>query len=179
MEPPAAAAAAIRGVGGEVAAVAGAAVLALALALAWLSTHVADSSSQLLGAVAAAGDAAVTRLGRAERHAGAAGAAEALEPPRAPENPEEKAEGEGGAAAQQGAAGSPPDPGLERPLGARSLPSRTSAAEPSAPGGRGAPPAPRGSDPSSGLIKIRLKFLNDTEEVAVVRPEDTVGGLKR
>ncbi|NXS50483.1 TMUB2 protein, partial [Balaeniceps rex] len=30
----------------------------------------------------------------------------------------------------------------------------------------------------SGLIKIRLKFLNDTEEVAVVRPEDTVGDLK-
>ncbi|NXT58496.1 TMUB2 protein, partial [Pluvianellus socialis] len=30
----------------------------------------------------------------------------------------------------------------------------------------------------SGLIKIRLKFLNETEEVAVVRPEDTVGGLK-
>ncbi|NXP07259.1 TMUB2 protein, partial [Thinocorus orbignyianus] len=25
---------------------------------------------------------------------------------------------------------------------------------------------------------IRLKFLNDTEEVAVARPEDTVGGLK-
>ncbi|NWU73579.1 TMUB2 protein, partial [Pterocles burchelli] len=31
----------------------------------------------------------------------------------------------------------------------------------------------------SGLITIRLKFLNDTEEVALVRPEDTVGGLKR
>ncbi|NXL40542.1 TMUB2 protein, partial [Glaucidium brasilianum] len=30
----------------------------------------------------------------------------------------------------------------------------------------------------SGFIKIRLKFLNDTEEVAVVRPEDTVGVLK-
>ncbi|NXV82395.1 TMUB2 protein, partial [Atlantisia rogersi] len=30
----------------------------------------------------------------------------------------------------------------------------------------------------SGLIKIRLKFLNDTEQVALVRPEDTVGGLK-
>ncbi|NWW20005.1 TMUB2 protein, partial [Falcunculus frontatus] len=29
-----------------------------------------------------------------------------------------------------------------------------------------------------GLIKIRLKFLNDTEEVAVARPEDTVGILK-
>ncbi|NXY82489.1 TMUB2 protein, partial [Alcedo cyanopectus] len=31
----------------------------------------------------------------------------------------------------------------------------------------------------SGLIKIRLKFLNDTEKVAEVRPEDTVGILKR
>ncbi|NXD88690.1 TMUB2 protein, partial [Halcyon senegalensis] len=30
----------------------------------------------------------------------------------------------------------------------------------------------------SGLIKIRLKFLNDTEKVAEVRPEDTVGVLK-
>ncbi|NWR58532.1 TMUB2 protein, partial [Bucorvus abyssinicus] len=30
----------------------------------------------------------------------------------------------------------------------------------------------------SGLITIRLKFLNDTEKVAVVRPEDTVGVLK-
>ncbi|NWS77827.1 TMUB2 protein, partial [Crotophaga sulcirostris] len=30
----------------------------------------------------------------------------------------------------------------------------------------------------SGCITIRLKFLNDTEEVAVVHPDDTVGGLK-
>ncbi|NXE58090.1 TMUB2 protein, partial [Casuarius casuarius] len=30
----------------------------------------------------------------------------------------------------------------------------------------------------AGFIKVRLKFLNDTEEVAVVRPEDTVGVLK-
>ncbi|NWY75780.1 TMUB2 protein, partial [Erithacus rubecula] len=33
-------------------------------------------------------------------------------------------------------------------------------------------------DACPGLIKIRLKFLNDTEEVAVARPEDTVGILK-
>ncbi|NWX09629.1 TMUB2 protein, partial [Caloenas nicobarica] len=32
--------------------------------------------------------------------------------------------------------------------------------------------------PGPGLITVRLKFLNDTEQVAVVRPEDTVGGLK-
>uniref|UniRef100_A0ABI7YD59 Ubiquitin-like domain-containing protein n=1 Tax=Felis catus TaxID=9685 RepID=A0ABI7YD59_FELCA len=32
--------------------------------------------------------------------------------------------------------------------------------------------------PSPGLINVRLKFLNDTEELAVARPEDTVGALK-
>ncbi|XP_022375571.1 transmembrane and ubiquitin-like domain-containing protein 2 isoform X4 [Enhydra lutris kenyoni] len=32
--------------------------------------------------------------------------------------------------------------------------------------------------PSPGLISVRLKFLNDTEELAVARPEDTVGALK-
>ena len=33
--------------------------------------------------------------------------------------------------------------------------------------------------PSPSLISVRLKFLNDTEELAVARPEDTVGALKR
>uniref|UniRef100_A0AAA9SLI2 Transmembrane and ubiquitin like domain containing 2 n=2 Tax=Bos TaxID=9903 RepID=A0AAA9SLI2_BOVIN len=31
---------------------------------------------------------------------------------------------------------------------------------------------------SPSLISVRLKFLNDTEELAVARPEDTVGALK-
>ncbi|XP_075578976.1 transmembrane and ubiquitin-like domain-containing protein 2 [Pelecanus crispus] len=180
MEPPTATF--IRGVGDEVTVVAGVVVLVLALVLAWLSTYVADSSNQLLGTIVAAGDTAVIQLSRVERYVGTAGAAEALEPPRVPENPEEKTEEEGGAAsgpaAEQGDSGSPADPGLERLLDIRSSPKRTSAAEPSTPGGQGGPPAPAGSDLCSGLIKIRLKFLNDTEEVAVVRPEDTVGGLK-
>ncbi|XP_040845210.1 transmembrane and ubiquitin-like domain-containing protein 2 isoform X3 [Ochotona curzoniae] len=34
------------------------------------------------------------------------------------------------------------------------------------------------TSPSPGLINVRLKFLNDTEELAVARPEDTVGALK-
>ncbi|XP_072741775.1 transmembrane and ubiquitin-like domain-containing protein 2 [Ciconia boyciana] len=180
MEPPAATF--IQGVGDEVTVVAGVVVLVLALVLAWLSTYVADSSNQLLGTIVAAGDAAVIRLGHVERYVGAAGAAEALDPPRVTENQEEKTEEEGaaasGPAAEQGDSGSPPDPGLERLLDIRSLPKRTSAAEPSAPESRGGAPAPGGSDLCSGLIKIRLKFLNDTEEVAVARPEDTVGGLK-
>lgn len=181
MEP--AAATFIRGVGDEVTVVAGVVVLVLALVLAWLSTYVADSSNQLLGTIVAAGDTAVIRLSHVERYVGTAGAAEAPEPPRVPENTEEKTEEEGGAASgpatEQGDNGSPPDPGLERLLDIQSLPKRTSAAEPSAPGSQGGPPSPGGSDLCSGLIKIRLKFLNDTEEVAVVRPEDTVGGLKR
>lgn len=28
-------------------------------------------------------------------------------------------------------------------------------------------------------ITVRLKFLNDTEELAVLKPQDTVGVLKR
>lgn len=160
MEPPTAPL--ILGVGDEVTLVAGVAVLVLALVLAWLSTYVADGSSQLLGS----GDAAVIRLGPLPPYAGPAGAAEAPEPPRAPETAEEKTEEERGAAAQ-GDSGSAPDPGPEQLLDARSL-SQGSAA----PGGPGA------GDLCPGLIKIRLKFLNDTEEVAVARPEDTVGILK-
>lgn len=164
MEPPAAPL--ILGVGDEVTLVAGVAVLVLALVLAWLSTYVADGSSQLLGT----GDAAVIRLGPLPPYAGPAGAAEAPEPPRAPENAEEKTEEEeGGAAAARGDGGSPPEPGLEQLLDARSL--SHGPAEPGVPGEEG--------NECPGLIKIRLKFLNDTEEVAVARPEDTVGVLKR
>ncbi|XP_063315357.1 transmembrane and ubiquitin-like domain-containing protein 2 [Pelobates fuscus] len=32
--------------------------------------------------------------------------------------------------------------------------------------------------PEEGLISVRLKFLNDSEEVALVRPDDTIGTLK-
>uniref|UniRef100_A0A8C3V2D9 Transmembrane and ubiquitin like domain containing 2 n=1 Tax=Catharus ustulatus TaxID=91951 RepID=A0A8C3V2D9_CATUS len=130
MEPPAAPL--ILGVGDEVTLVAGVAVLVLALVLAWLSTYVADGSSQLLGT----GDAAVIRLGPLPPFAAPAGAAEAPEPPR------------------------------------QLLPARSSAPSPAEPG------APAAGDACPGLIKIRLKFLNDTEEVAVARPEDTVGVLK-
>ncbi|NXH45889.1 TMUB2 protein, partial [Dicaeum eximium] len=160
MEPPAAPL--ILGVGDEVTLVAGVAALLLALVLAWLSTYVADGSSQLV----ATGDAAVIRLGPLPPYAGPAGAAEAPEPPRSPENAEEKAEEEEGAAAP-GDSGSGPDPGREQPLDVRSW--AQGPAEPGGPGTR---------DVCPGLIKIRLKFLNDTEEVAVARPEDTVGILK-
>ncbi|XP_062451600.1 transmembrane and ubiquitin-like domain-containing protein 2 [Rhea pennata] len=173
----------IRGVGDEVTVVAGVVVLALALVLAWLSTYVADSSNQLLGTIVATGDAAVIRLSHVERYVGAAGVTEPPEPARVPETTEEKAEEEAGATSdsgpvlEQGDGSSPSDSSLDRLLDIQSLPKRTSGSEPSARDSR-RPPAPEESDLCAGFIKIRLKFLNDTEEVAVVRPEDTVGVLK-
>ncbi|XP_064589715.1 transmembrane and ubiquitin-like domain-containing protein 2 [Zonotrichia leucophrys gambelii] len=154
MEPPAAPL--IPGVGDEVTLVAGLAVLALALVLAWLSTYVAEGSGQLLGT----GDAAVIRLGPLPPYPGTAGAAEAPEPTGSAESAEEKAEEERGAAARADSGSGPgAGPGREQ------LPDTE-------PGATGA------GDACPGLIKIRLKFLNDTEEVAVARPEDTVGILK-
>ncbi|KAM8946569.1 transmembrane and ubiquitin-like domain-containing protein 2 [Pelodytes ibericus] len=38
--------------------------------------------------------------------------------------------------------------------------------------------SPAQSQPEEGLISVRLKFLNDSEEVALVRPDDTIGTLK-
>ncbi|KAM4692438.1 transmembrane and ubiquitin-like domain-containing protein 2 [Rhinophrynus dorsalis] len=37
---------------------------------------------------------------------------------------------------------------------------------------------PERTQPEEGLMTVRLKFLNETEEVALVRPDDTVGMLK-
>lgn len=34
------------------------------------------------------------------------------------------------------------------------------------------------TQPEEGMITVRLKFLNETEEVALVRPDDTIGTLK-
>uniref|UniRef100_A0A8C5UPI6 Transmembrane and ubiquitin like domain containing 2 n=1 Tax=Microcebus murinus TaxID=30608 RepID=A0A8C5UPI6_MICMU len=70
-----------------------------------------------------------------------------------------------------------PEP-TELPHPSEGLPKRQAGAD------SGSPEAPLRSEdstclpPSRGLINVRLKFLNDTEELAVARPEDTVGTLK-
>ncbi|NXA56451.1 TMUB2 protein, partial [Nothocercus julius] len=174
MEPPGATL--VRGVGDEVTLVAGVAALALALVLAWLSTYVADSGNQLLGTVVATGDAAVIRLSRV----GAGGTPEPPEPAGVPETAEEKAEeavgAAGGPGPEQGDGGGAGDSGLDRLLDIRSASPRSAGSKAGAQPGPGAPAGD--SDLCAGLIKVRLKFLNDTEEVALVRPEDTVGVLK-
>ncbi|XP_045382671.1 transmembrane and ubiquitin-like domain-containing protein 2 isoform X3 [Lemur catta] len=146
----------IEGVGNEVMVVAGVVVLILALVLAWLSTYVADSgSNQLLGTIVSAGDTSVLHLGHVDHLVAGQGTPEPTELPHPSEGNDEKAEeaGEG-------------------------LPKRQVGAD------SGSPEAPLRSEdstclpPSPGLINVRLKFLNDTEELAVARPEDTVGTLK-
>lgn len=41
------------------------------------------------------------------------------------------------------------------------------------------PPAASAEGPAEPTLVLRLKFLNDTERLARVRPGDTVGALKR
>ncbi|KAM8814251.1 transmembrane and ubiquitin-like domain-containing protein 2 isoform 5-T7 [Rhynchonycteris naso] len=135
----------IEGVGNEVTVVAGVVVLILALVLAWLSTYVADNSSnQLLGTIVSAGDTSILHVGHVDHLVTGQGTPEPTELPH-------------------------PSEGLpKRQMGPENI----------------SPEAPLRSEdstclpPSPSLISVRLKFLNDTEELAVARPEDTVGTLK-
>ncbi|XP_017731524.1 transmembrane and ubiquitin-like domain-containing protein 2 isoform X1 [Rhinopithecus roxellana] len=172
----------IEGVGNEVMVVAGVVVLILALVLAWLSTYVADSgSNQLLGAIVSAGDTSVLHLGHMDHLVAGQGNPEPTELPHPSEGNDEKAEeaGEGrGDSTGEAGAGGGIEPSLEHLLDIQGLPKRQAGAD------SGSPEAPLRSEdstclpPSPGLITVRLKFLNDTEELAVARPEDTVGALK-
>lgn len=173
----------IEGVGNEVTVVAGVVVLILALVLAWLSTYVADSgSNQLLGTIVSAGDSSVLHLGHVDHLVAGQVTPEPAELPHPSESNDEKAEeaGEGGGdSTGEPGAGGGIEPSLEHLLDIQGLPKRQAGPESSS------PEAPLRSEdssclpPSPGLISVRLKFLNDTEELAVARPEDTVGALKR
>ncbi|KAL1780168.1 transmembrane and ubiquitin-like domain-containing protein 2 isoform X1 [Sigmodon hispidus] len=171
----------IEGVGNEVMVVAGVVVLILALVLAWLSTYVADSSNnQLLGTIVSAGDTSVLHLGHVDQLV-SQGTPEPTELPHSSEGNDEKAEEtseSGGESTGEPGARGDMEPNLEHLLDIQGLTKRQAGLEHSH------PETPLGLDdntslsPSPSLISVRLKFLNDTEELAVARPEDTVGTLK-
>lgn len=171
----------IEGVGNEVMVVAGVVVLTLALVLAWLSTYVADSSNnQLLGTIVSAGDTSVLHLGHVDQLVNQ-GTPEPTEHPHPSGGSDDKAEetsDSGGDTTGEPGARGDMEPSLEHLLDIQGLPKRQAGLESSR------PEAPLGLDdstclsPSPSLINVRLKFLNDTEELAVARPEDTVGTLK-
>lgn len=183
----------IEGLGDEVTVVAGLLVLLLAIILAWLSTYVADGSDQFLGTIIA--------VGRGESmidlsQVGNAVVQEPTEPPRAVDLPEEKAEdeGDGASAVDPLSRGHPEecrdtdgasDSCLDSFLNIQAVPKRSSS-EPVAED-QIHQELQENTDVTletnsvvleSGLIKVRLKFLNDTEEIALVRPDDTVASLK-
>uniref|UniRef100_A0A8D0H5S9 Transmembrane and ubiquitin like domain containing 2 n=1 Tax=Sphenodon punctatus TaxID=8508 RepID=A0A8D0H5S9_SPHPU len=183
----------IEGVGDEVTVVVGVVVLILALVLAWLSTYVADGSNQLLGTIVTTSDSSMIRISRVDHYVGNSVTSEPAEPQGAAESTEEKAEEEGdsvsnalGTAIEQGDGSGTSDSSLDPLLDIQGLPKRTSSSEASAQEQLGQESQEavqvahvrEDAEVTPGLIKVRLKFLNDTEEVAVVRPEDTVGILK-
>ncbi|KAM9844179.1 transmembrane and ubiquitin-like domain-containing protein 2 [Aulostomus maculatus] len=187
----------------EVTAAGGVLLLALALVFAWLSTHVADRGDHILGTILTVGaHASLIGLGGQDSYSGGSPSTDAPEqqtPSPSQENkPDdgepgtERGEGEGtGEGAEglrtdllldiqskQSQAGRPhtsdeeeeDEDGDDEELGeelkkvAKQIPvlSRSIST----------------TTTTSTSMSVRLKFLNDTEEVAVVKPQDTVAVLK-
>ncbi|KAM9784315.1 LOW QUALITY PROTEIN: transmembrane and ubiquitin-like domain-containing protein 2 [Syngnathus typhle] len=156
------------GMGGEATAVGGALLVALALVLAWLSTHVAERGDHILGTILSAGaHASLIGVG------GDAGGDVQVDAP-------EPAGGETDEVA------SPEDTDLlldiqsKAPPGGRIHASDEEEDEDYGGGGEEeervrAYQKDMSTTPS---FCVRLKFLNDTEEVAVVKPHHTVDQLK-
>lgn len=191
----------IEGVGDEVTVLCGIVFLLLALVLAWLSTHVADRSDQIFGTIVTTGNTSLVRLSSVERYVANAAAPEADEAQSASAPAEQKPEeendsglgaspGNNGPTNEQvpveGASGLT-DANIDPLLNIQGLRKRTSTSGIST--DEGLDPAMLENcnartltvdsvEEGEGQIKVRLKFLNDTEEVARVKPEDTIGFLK-
>nr|XP_046271179.1 transmembrane and ubiquitin-like domain-containing protein 2 [Scatophagus argus]XP_046271180.1 transmembrane and ubiquitin-like domain-containing protein 2 [Scatophagus argus] len=194
----------------EVTAAGGVLLLALALVLAWLSTHVADRGDHILGTILTVGaHASLIGLGGHDSYSAGTPSSDTPEqqtPPPSQENkPDdgepgtERAEGEGTGDGAEGVRtdllldiqSKQPHEGRlhnsdeeedevdddddddgeedeEEELQEKDkrtikhIPLLSTAILPA----------------TTTSISVRLKFLNDTEEVAVVEPQDTVGGLK-
>lgn len=183
----------------EVTAAGGVLLLALALVLAWLSTHVADRGDHILGTILTVGaHASLIGLGGHDAYGAAPPSTDAPEQQSAPPSQENKPD-ELGTEAGEGEGTGEQAEGLQSdlPLDIQSKQvqsgwpdmsdeedddddepeeddKKTSTHIPAF--SRVVSPAMSAATTS---ISVRLKFLNDTEEVAVVEPRDTVEGLKR
>uniref|UniRef100_A0A3P9H5I4 Transmembrane and ubiquitin-like domain containing 2 n=1 Tax=Oryzias latipes TaxID=8090 RepID=A0A3P9H5I4_ORYLA len=182
----------------EVTAAGGVLLLVLALVLAWLSTHVADRGDHILGTILTMGThASLIGLGGHDGYSGGSAGADASEQQSAPPSQENKPDdgeeaserGEG-----EGAEGARTDLLLniqskQAPIGGRQASGggeeevddeEEKDGDAEAPGRSGRKPGKLMSvlTNTTPSISVRLKFLNDTEEVAVLDPQDTVGILK-
>uniref|UniRef100_A0A3Q0RI58 Transmembrane and ubiquitin-like domain containing 2 n=1 Tax=Amphilophus citrinellus TaxID=61819 RepID=A0A3Q0RI58_AMPCI len=155
----------------EVTAAGGVLLLVLALILAWLSTHVADRGDHILGTILTVGaHASLIGLGGHDNYSGGSASADTPEQQTPPPSQENKGESEG---TGEGAEGVWTDLLLDiqrkQPQAGRLL---------TASDGEDDEVDEEEDEDSTTSISVRLKFLNDTEEVAVVEPQDTVGILK-
>lgn len=179
----------IEGVGDEVTLLFGVVFLALVLVLAWASTHTADRSEHLFAPAPRPGSASSHRTAPSSPESASP---EPLPPESAPtagglgeegkederprETRDEGQEAEPGAevegsASSDGGFGSD---GLRHRESAGATQSSPSPAHPPPDSADGAP-----QDDAQRNMVLRLKFLNDTERVAQVKPEDTIGYIKR
>ncbi|XP_050798756.1 transmembrane and ubiquitin-like domain-containing protein 1 [Gopherus flavomarginatus] len=156
----------IEGVGDEVTILFALLLIVLVLVLAWVSTHTSERSDQVFAA-------------SPPLAAGQLGAESLLEDgPRDP-SMQTPAAGEPKEEAESSAGAMPDGPdGIAAGLRHRAEPgSPQCPLQP--PRDTGASPEATDSSPMDRTIVLRLKFLNDTERLATVRPEETVGSLKR
>lgn len=183
------------GIEDEVAAAGGVFLLFLALVLAWLSTHVADRGDHILGTILTVGaHASLIGLGGHDSYSGASATSrdtpEQPTPPPSQENkPEEQEARENGDSdgTSEGAEEAGTDALLDiqsKQAGTLQLSDDEEEEDDQEDEEEEQHPVKHilnltpDPPPTATAISVRLKFLNDTEEVAVVEPLDTVGVLK-
>ncbi|XP_068192628.1 transmembrane and ubiquitin-like domain-containing protein 2 [Antennarius striatus] len=186
----------------EVTAAGGVLLLALALVLAWLSTYVAERGDHILGTILTVGtQASLIRLGDHDSYGAGSPSADAPEQQTPPPSQENKPDdGEPGTERGEGEVTGEGAEGVRTDLlldiqskqlqagGAHTSDEEDDEGDEEELEDEDQKiichiPVLSDSSPPTGTstapcMSVRLKFLNDTEEVVVVQPQDTVGGLK-
>lgn len=154
------------GLGEEATALGGVVVLFLALVLAWLSTHVADRGDHILGTILTVGaHASLIGLGGHDSYSSPPSSSEASEQlDEEPVEEDKQEEPEGG-----------DDVAGEELLDIQSGRKKMSCLQDHE---KKDEEEEEVEEDEASSITVRLKFLNDTEEIAVLRPQDTIGLLK-
>ncbi|RXM99383.1 Transmembrane and ubiquitin-like domain-containing protein 1 [Acipenser ruthenus] len=176
----------IEGVGDEVTVLFALLLVLLVLLLAWVSTHTTDRSEQLLQSAASQ-----RRAGpQSTLEEAAAPDTDLNETPLAAGEEEKKSsdqEGERSSREEERSSqeevGSGNDGIRHRETAAPAAASSQTSASPSdtpqpLTSSANSQPSEAGPTPDRNMV-LRLKFLNDTERVAQVKPEDTIGYVKR
>ncbi|KAM6957310.1 transmembrane and ubiquitin-like domain-containing protein 2 isoform 1-T2 [Aplochiton taeniatus] len=190
----------IDGMGDEVIAAGGLLLLLLALVFAWLSTHVADRGDHIMGTILTVGaHASLIGLGGHDSYSGGTQSIDTPEqqtPPPSEENKPEEGEPGSERGENEGTdEGCAADPAVDLMLNIQSKKSHRYRHDDEDEDEEEDYDEEEEEDQerdvenimektvdksvvSTTSIIIRLKFLNDTEEVAVLNPQDTVGLLK-